>query len=523
MNHSVSKQSLMMLLIAVIYMSGCQENRYRYNEPTKTEPAPSRHSWGPGYDTTGGKQTQKGNQVRNALAFPSGDNAWPVVLEKQGPSEVAVNQSFEYTIKAVNTTSYSVDDVVVSEQFPENFKFSSAKPAGDVQGNEATWSLGKLNAGETKTIVVTGQATKSGEITECATISFRPYVCLTTKVIQPALSLVKTATPEVLLCDPITLTFVVTNNGTGTAKDVKITDNLPNGLRTQDGKKSVTFNVGELKQGASKDFKVSCKAESTGEYKNQAHANGAGGLKASSSTTTTVVRQPVLAITKSGPKKMFLGRSVTYTINVTNKGDVAAKNTVITDTLPAGPKFVRASSGGTVAAGKVTWKIGTLGVNQSKEVSVTVEPSIAGTIKNAASAEAYCAKAVAANAQTVVKGIPAILLEVIDLEDPIEVGGNVTYVITVTNQGSAPGTNIRIACDLEDTMEYVSSSGATRGSASGRSITFAPLASLAPKAKASWRVIVKAKDEADVRFGVKLTSDQMKRPVDETESTNFYR
>ncbi len=119
-------------------------------------------------------------------------------------------------------------------------------------------------------------------------------------------------------------------------------------------------------------------------------------------------------------------------------------------------------------------------------------------------------------------GIPAVLLEVIDLHDPIEVGAQETYVITVTNQGSARDTNIKIVVELEESQDYVSSSGATAGKAAGRVITFDPLPSLAPKAKATWNVVVKAIKAGDVRFRVKLSCDQFTRPIEESEATYFY-
>ena len=121
-----------------------------------------------------------------------------------------------------------------------------------------------------------------------------------------------------------------------------------------------------------------------------------------------------------------------------------------------------------------------------------------------------------------IAGIPAILLELIDEEDPIEVGNNVVYMIRVTNQGSLAGTNIKMDVELEDTMQYISSSGATLATQNGNKISLAPLPSLAPKKQAVWRIVVKAAGSGDVRFGVNMTSDQIDRPVRETESTNFY-
>jgi uncharacterized repeat protein (TIGR01451 family) len=207
---------------------------------------------------------------------------------------------------------------------------------------------------------------------------------------------------------------------------------------------------------------------------------------------------------------------------VTNKGDAPARNTVVEDTIPAGVTGVRVSAGGRPSGSKVVWDIGTLAPNASKKLRVTYKTLKPGTVSDTASAKAVCAEAVSDSAQTVVSGISAVLLEVIDIEDPVEIGSNTTYAITATNQGSTPGTNIKIVCTLEDNEQYVSSSGPTEGYAVGETVSFAPLSSLAPKAKATWRVVVRAVKPGDVRFKVSMNTDQLTRPVEETEATHLY-
>jgi len=98
----------------------------------------------------------------------------------------------------------------------------------------------------------------------------------------------------------------------------------------------------------------------------------------------------------------------------------------------------------------------------------------------------------------------------------------VTYVITVTNQGSAHSTNIRIACVLEDNVRYVSSAGTSPGQIKGNTVRFAPLGILPPKAKATWRVVGTAVEPGDVRCKVTMNTDQLTRPVEETEATYLY-
>jgi uncharacterized repeat protein (TIGR01451 family) len=449
------------------------------------------------------------------------ENCGVVKITKKMPAQVALNAPFSYEIMVSNLTRNLVTDVVVTEVVDSKFKYSSSSPSANARGNELVWTMAELDAGQTKTIKVTGMATGTECVKTCATVEYLVPACASVQVVQPALKLVKVAPSEVTLCEPIPVKITVTNTGTGMAKDVKVTDNLPAGLTTDDGKRSVTLDAGTLAAGQSKTFTMNLKAGKTGKYVNTASATSSDGLRAQASTTT-VVRQPVLAITKSAPEKRYLGRNVTFDITVSNKGDADAKNTVVEDAIPSGTKFVSATGGGQLTGEKVTWNLGTLKPGASRKVSLTVMPSDAGRVSNIAKATAVCTDGVSSAASTMISGIPAVLLEVIDLDDPVELGSNTTYVITATNQGSMAGTNIKIECTLEDNEQFVSASGATRGSAIGNKVVFEPLSSLAPKAKATWRVVVKAVKEGDVRFKVTMNTDQITRPVEETESTNLY-
>jgi len=445
-----------------------------------------------------------------------------IQLNKTMPGEVQLNAQFDYTIKVANVTGMTVADVVVTENIPSNFSVKNSTPAATKDGSKLVWKLGSFAPKQSKLITVSGMATNTDCVKTCAAATYVVPACANVKVVEPKLKLVKTAPSEVLLCDPIPVTFVVTNSGSGSTQNVKIEDNLPSGLRTTEGRGKLVFDAGTLATGQSRQFSATLKASKTGRYVNKAVASSAAGLKAESETTT-VVRQPVLTIAKTGPAKRYLGRAVAYEITVTNKGDAPAKDLVIEDQLPPGVKFVSASNGGRAAAGRVMWNLGTLMPDRTRKVMATVMPNQAGTLTNTVRATAGCAEGVRASVKTLVAGIPAVLLEVIDIDDPVEIGGQTTYVITATNQGSSLGTNIRIVCTLEDNEQYISSTGATIGAIEGNTITFAPLRSLAPKAKASWRIIVKAVEAGDVRFKVTMNTDQITRPVEETEATHLYR
>ncbi len=173
--------------------------------------------------------------------------------------------------------------------------------------------------------------------------------------------------------------------------------------------------------------------------------------------------------------------------------------------------------------GVVTWKVGDLAPGETKDVTMKLQLDEPGTLFTMATAKAFCAETTSDSCRTELEGIPAVLLEVVDTSDPIEIGGMETYIITVTNQGTTEDTNIVITALLEDTMEYVSSSGPTKATVSGNKVVFDALPVLAKGVDVSWKVNVKAIGEGDVRFRTTMDTDELGRVVLETEATKFYQ
>jgi uncharacterized repeat protein (TIGR01451 family) len=322
----------------------------------------------------------------------------------------------------------------------------NANPAAIKDGGKLVWKLGSFAPEQSKQITVSGMATNTDCVKTCATTTYVVPACASVEVVQPKLQLKKTAPAEACLFNRFPVKFVVTNTGTGPARDVKIEDTLPAGLRTAKGQSKLVFNAGTLTTGQSRKFSATLEASKTGEYVSKAVASSASGLKAESETTT-IVSQAVLTIGVTGPEKRFAGRPVEYEITVNNKGDAPAKNLVVEDQLPLYTKFSSASDSGEVVAwaGKVRWDLGTLMPDSSRKVSMTVIPNRPGTtFTNTVKATATCAEGVRASVKTTVAGIPAVLLEVIDVDDPVELGGQMRRKISNTyHQGAQPKEQLK--------------------------------------------------------------------------------
>lgn len=467
----------------------------------------------PGRKGAGGLETV-------TVMLPSGPNG-TVLLEKSAPAEIQVGKEFTYTLRLTNQSRAVLQGTVLTGILPNNFNVVASTPEASIVGRDAVWQVGKMEPGESKIFAIRGAATQVGTITACSDVTFRvSTACIPIRVVQPALTLVQTAPDEVLLCDPIPVRIVVTNSGSGLATNVRVSEVLPDGLQTADGKSTLDFNAGSLAAGQSREFTFECRAVKTGAFVQTGSAAADDGLKAAAASKTTV-RQPVLDILADAPRVRYLGLDVTQTFTVTNKGDGIARRAILVANLPANATLKAASDGGTTEAGRLVWSLGALAPNESKKFTAVFRADAIGSVECFAAATADCAKA-SAKAVTEVKGIPAILLECVDIKDPVPIGDQNTYEITVVNQGSAEGTNIVIKVVLPAEEEFVSAGGPTKETVEGKTIAFAPLKSLAAKDRAIYKVTVKALKEGDVRFKVSLTSDQMDSPAEETESTHLF-
>jgi uncharacterized repeat protein (TIGR01451 family) len=471
------------------------------------------------------KMATQDGMVHTYLGLPTADpEAYVIMLERMYPQQVNLGKSFSYDIMVTNVTPCQLVDVTIVETMAANFRYAEASPEpAKVGGGKATWNLGELGPNESKTITVTGTAADIDGIRNCATVSWIRESCMAVNVIDPKLNLVLDMPEEAGLCDTVPVTLTVTNSGTGDATNVVVTNDLPGQLMAVDGQEALTFSAGTIAGGASKEFSYMAKAKETGKIENSAVAVADGGLEAKASDSVTV-RQAVLTLKKVVTQKQVIGRAIECEITAANIGDASAENVVLVDTLPAGAVDITASNGGVLSedGATVTWNVPAMGPKTQTTVKLSYVIHDPGTVENNVAVTATCATAVNAKAVTEVTGIPAILLEVIDINDPVAVGGIENYVITATNQGSAPGTNIAIVCTLEESSDYVDSSGPTGASIEGRTVKLAPVAELKPREKATWKVQIKQNAAADVRFRVKMTSDQLRSPVEESESTHVY-
>jgi hypothetical protein len=118
--------------------------------------------------------------------------------------------------------------------------------------------------------------------------------------------------------------------------------------------------------------------------------------------------------------------------------------------------------------------------------------------------------------------VAAILFQVLDVEDPIEVNGETTYEIRVVNQGSKAATDVQLEAEFMAQMRPLSAEGPVRHQIAGNTVRFEKLARLAPKADTTYRVRAKGLQAGDTRVSVRVLTSEMTSPVVKEESTRVY-
>jgi uncharacterized repeat protein (TIGR01451 family) len=418
-------------------------------------------------------------------------NADLSLTSSDSPDPAFTGETVTYTLTAQNNGPDSASGVVVTDNLPNGATYDSATPS---QGScrqiagVVTCSLGTLASGASATIDVKVSSSTAGTLTNNASIvgddlndattGNNSTSADTTVRAGADLQITKTDSADpAVIGDSLTYTLTVKDDGPLDATNVTATDNLPSGLTYQSATPSqgtcsessgtVTCALGDLANNATATVDITVTAPNAGSVTNTASVSGDQGdgnaSNNSASESTTVTGLADLSITKSGsPDPLYAGQPLTYSIAVQNDGPSDAPSATVTDNLPAGVAYQLASaSQGTCsqASGTVTCDLGALANGAGATVSINVTAQAAGTITNTATvAGSGSADRNSANdsstASTTVNPAADLSITKTDSPDPATAGQQVTYSITVRNNGPSGATGVTVTDPLPAGVSY---------------------------------------------------------------------
>ncbi|WP_233507770.1 T9SS type A sorting domain-containing protein [Adhaeribacter pallidiroseus] len=283
--------------------------------------------------------------------------------------------------------------------------------------NNATgvWIVGTLLPGESKKLTVRGIPNRSGRLFLGGSITDKstyPYDNIpennTARAflnVVPVVDLAVTntvSTPTFQNGDNVTFTVTVQNKETEVATNVIIEDILPQGLNFVSATTSAgtydrttgTWTLGtDLLPGIAntQTLTLTVKPQAAATYSTTAKATAAqydkNNINNSQTAQTTGNATADVALSSSiatGP--YYIGGQYLVTITATNNGPDAATGVVIGSVVSPGLRLVTGSGvpapGTTIDPATGRWLIGNLPVNQSKNLTLLVEPTASGSLNN---------------------------------------------------------------------------------------------------------------------------------------------
>lgn len=465
-----------------------------------------------------------------------------VVVETVAPESVSVGQDVSYELVVRNEGSVPVWNVRVEDELPAGCRYVASDPQGDHANGRLNWSLGQLDAGGTRRIKVTVRPNEEGELRNRSVVTFAAATQATMRVTRPRMSVSVTAPDVAKAGEEVTFLVKLSNTGSGPATNLIMQAKLSDGLHNPNGS-VLELKLPALPAGQSKTIPLRAIATKAGSQMCQLSC-AADGATTEPAKTAVTITEPKLSARVLGPAKCLVKAEPVFTIELTNPGTATTDPVTVSAMFPAGFEFLQASDAGVLSSGgkEVTWRLIGISAGAGKAVSLKLRatgPSDAAIKIAAMTAPVETAAPDASSLRNVsslargleskidhsikAEGVPALRFEVVDVEDPVEVGKEAIYEIKVMNQGTGPCTNVTLTGYLSEGTSAVSASGHTQVRVSGTQLLFDPIAKLDVKGEVTYRVKVRGNVSGDMKFKVQIACDQIRSPIVKEENTRFYK
>jgi uncharacterized repeat protein (TIGR01451 family) len=447
-----------------------------------------------------------------------------ISLESSSPVTATLGKMVEQRIVVRNTGSVPAEQVEVRGNLSIDSELISTEPKADVVNSTLVWRFARIPAGGQETIVLRVKPLVAGELSCQTNVSFKSTASVKTQVQEAKLKLTCEAPTSVIVGSEVRLVMNVTNVGSAPAEGVRIRQLAPGVTQASDSNaRPLMLEVGTLQPGESRSLETSSIAREPGLVRINLVAQSEDGLQATAEHTVRVTA-PKLALQATGPDFRYLNRKAMFQFTLTNPGDATATNVNLMVGLPEGLEYIDASGEGVFNAEKrtVAWVIGSLASQQKREFTVNVIPKSEGQHLQRVVAWADGNLLTKTDKVMRVEGVTALVLEISDTEDPIEVGSETVYQIRVMNRGSKSAERVQVAATIPDGMTLLRVESSGRHRIQGQQIQFETIGLLGPQAATVIQVHVKGTAQGTQRFRAVMSCPSMSNAVITEESTEVY-
>jgi uncharacterized repeat protein (TIGR01451 family) len=457
-----------------------------------------------------------------------------ISLRVSGPGQGIVGDTLNYRIEVRNPGDFTAKGIVVTDLLPDGASLISSAPQPGSTGGKLQWSLGDLQGGDTRTIDLQLRVDRPGTINHCANLTSAERLsaehCVATTVLAPSLRVSMSVQPQAAVGDDVTFQTQITNGGSTALNGLVIVDRYDEGLKHASEsatvpKGTIERELGNLAPGQTQTIAVTFRVTEAGQQCNSIEVHGSAGILGSAKACVTAGdagavaagEAPQLTVTKTGPKQATVGGQATFQIVVTNTGQTDATNLSVVDHFDPELEPKNASKGNKYDGANMTWEFPRLAAGKTVRLNVICAcQQLADNTCNRVIVTCDGGVRESADACLAIVDASASLQPTIAAQgNPVAVGKQTTYRISVANNGTTPQSQVAVSVTVPDQTTPVNGSfqGPSAGRASGRTVTFAPIPSLAPGKVINFSVDIRADKAGSSPARVEVTSREQPTPV----------
>jgi uncharacterized repeat protein (TIGR01451 family) len=461
---------------------------------------------------------------------PSTPQQAQLTIEKQAPPDAALGQELIYSILVRNVGRSDARNVVVEDLVPKGTELQGTDPQAHMTPEKKlVWKLGAMAPGASRTIRVKVIPREAGQIGSVATVSFEAAVASRTVITAPQLQLGLNGPQEVRIGEKAPFVFTLTNSGSADASNVYIRNIIPAGFehpaaQQRNGVTDIEYEVGMLRKGESREVELTLLAVGEGDYQNHATLSADGNVNVEAHQAVRVISSR-LKVHREGPANRVVGSQARFTNTVTNESGRPLEAVTVSETIPAGVKFVQASDSGYYdpQQRQITWQIDTLEPGGVRQLQTIVLAEQAGELDSTVTAVDQRGDQAEATSRLNVAGYSSLTVDVANPARAIPVGEEVALRLKVRNGGTAAANSVETRVKLPPELKFVSARGPVRYAQQGEWIAFEPIERIDIQAEQTFDIVLTGTAESqDARVVVQLTSAELSRPLSEDESIVIY-
>ncbi|MCY2988795.1 MAG: hypothetical protein NTY19_13130 [Planctomycetota bacterium] len=445
-----------------------------------------------------------------------------VRVDTKGPPAISVGEEATFVVTLANLGETEAKEVTVRIAIPEGVRLSAADTkvgtAAPRQDADATqrvvWTIERLPSRSEQQLSLKVVPTVNRPFELAIDWTMSPISATAQiEVQQPLLQMALKGPAEIDYGETKIFSIVLSNPGTGDAKNVAVELTLGSGSAD-------TLKVGVLGAGDSKTFDVEVTARDSGSMQITANATGDNKLQAQASQALTVLRAN-LEVEAGGPAQQFSGAVATYQVKVLNTGTAVAKSVQAAVRLPRGVKYLKGLDNVKQLPEALAWSVGDLPPGGEQLYQFLCQLSADGDQLLRFGARTGGGIESASEVLTKVESVADLKLTVNDPKGPIPVGEEVTYEVLITNRGTKAAVEVSVLAQFSEGIEPVSAEGAKAEMMPGQ-VQFRPLAQIAPNETVKLQIKAKAASTGNHLFRAEVKCPDPETKLVAEQTTRYY-